>query len=823
MRGAPEGRRVAVSGAQQDLSNVVAALAGVRGPDANGWYTALCPFHDDLRRPNLRLSERGFSCMACGEKGNLRALASRLDVAIPASSRTPFEYRIVGEYDYKDEDGKLLFQVVRLFPKEFRQRRPDGASGWIWKLGSTRRVLYRLPELLAARPDETVFVVEGEKDVERLLGLDLVATTNPQGAGKWRDEYATPLHGHRVAILPDNDDAGRKHGHQVARSVEGVAAEVKVLDLPDLQERGDVSDWLAADGDVEKLNRLVADEPVWTPDSLADTNSSKDAKVIKLIGSAPSQATMMVELANETELFHTPDNEPVVSLEINGHRETWPVRSTGFRRWIAREFHKREGKAPSGSAIADAISVIEGQALFEGSKRSLWTRIAQGSDGEIYVDMGTPSWDAIRVTREGWDLVAEPSVHFRRGQATAALPTPERGGSVSELRPLINLATEDDFVRVIGFLVSCFRPRGPHGVLAFVSEQGSGKTAAARVVRSLVDPSAVPLRAMPRDERDLAITARANHVLALDNVSSVRHWLSDALCRTASGAGWTTRRLYTDADEEIFSHARPVIMTGIEDYVTAGDLLDRTILVNLPTIPPSARRREEELLQEYELMRGRIFGALLDAVSMALQNSSKVRLPELPRMADLVAWVTASEDALPWPQGEFLRAYVEGATCASDIILEASPIAEPVRLLAESSSAAWEGTATELLAELGARADDRVQRQRMWPKSPQVLSGLLTRIKPTLRATGVDIEFARERNRRRRRLIRISSDKTVHIVQSVQAELEMLDNLTSSVDGHASKVDDAAGPASSALESAVGDVDDVDDGIPAASWEETVP
>src|SRR5207249_4181617 len=161
--------------------------------------------------------------------------------------------KINATYDYVDDRGALLFQVVRFLPKNFKQRRPDGNGNWIWNLKDVRRVLYRLPVLLAADRIQTIYIVEGEKDAQRLLDLGLVATTNPGGAGKWRPEFNEPLRGRHVVISPDNDDAGRAHAQTVASSLHQVAASIKILVLPDLSPKGDISDWLDAGGTVEAL------------------------------------------------------------------------------------------------------------------------------------------------------------------------------------------------------------------------------------------------------------------------------------------------------------------------------------------------------------------------------------------------------------------------------------------------------------------------------------------------------------------------------------------------------------------------------------------
>ena len=172
----------------------------------------------------------------------------------------PGRARIAATYDYVDEDGEVLFQVVRYEPKTFRQRRPDPSSpdGWVWGLKGARVVPYRLPELLeAVALERTVFVVEGEKDVDALREIGVTATCNPMGSGKWPAHFADHLAGAKVVILPDNDEAGRKHRDQVVAALRGAASSVRILDLPNLPERGDAWDWIVAGGTADHLYALV--------------------------------------------------------------------------------------------------------------------------------------------------------------------------------------------------------------------------------------------------------------------------------------------------------------------------------------------------------------------------------------------------------------------------------------------------------------------------------------------------------------------------------------------------------------------------------------
>ena len=219
-----------------------------------------------------------------------------------------------------------------------------------------------------------------------------------------------------------------------------------------------------------------------------------------------------------------------------------------------------------------------------------------------------------------------------------ALPVPAAGGSIDALRRFLNVRSDSEFVVVISWALACLRDRGPYPVLVLTGEQGAAKSSFPKMLRSLVDPNAAPLRALPREERDLFIAANNARVLAFDNVSILPPWMSDTLCRLATGASFAVRRLYSDQDEVLFDAARPVILNGIEEFVTRPDLADRAIFLTLEPIPEERRRAEAELLAEFDAERPRILGALLDAVSKGLAMLPHTRLDKLPRMADFALW-----------------------------------------------------------------------------------------------------------------------------------------------------------------------------------------
>jgi hypothetical protein len=325
------------------------------------------------------------------------------------------------------------------------------------------------------------------------------------------------------------------------------------------------------------------------------------------------QADVLIELTGAAELFHTPDRTGFADFIINNHRQTWPIRSKGFRRWLARRYYEVRRGAPNSEALQSALNVIEAKADFGAPERKVHLRVG-GLDGRLYLDLADEHWRAVEISSDGWRVVDAPPVRFKRAAGMLPLPLPIRGGSIKLLRPFLNVQRDAEFVLAVAWLLAALRDRGPYPVLDLSGEQGSAKTTTAEVLRALIDPNTTPLRALPREERDLFITASNGHVLAFDNVSGLPAWISDALCRLATGGGFSVRQLYSDHDEVLFEAQRPIMLNGIEDVVTRPDLADRSMFSMLDPIPEECRRPEAELWAAFELEHPRILGALLNAV-----------------------------------------------------------------------------------------------------------------------------------------------------------------------------------------------------------------
>ena len=472
-------------------------------------------------------------------------------------------------------------------------------------------------------------------------------------------------------------------------------------------------------------------------------------------GGKRSQATQLLELVADVEFFHTADDVAYARIERDGHHEVWPLGSKSLRAWLSRRFHQAYGRAAGGQALRDALDVLMGRALFEGPECPVYVRVA-GDGNDIYLDLGDPIRQAVKITATGWEIVADPPVRFRRPKGLLRLPMPVRGGTVDQLRRFVNVRDDDQDSQwrlFVGCLVAAFRPNGPYPILALNGEHGSAKSTTAKIHRRLIDPNKSVTRAAPRDERDLAIAATNGAVISLDNLSTVTDWLSDTLCRVSTGLGFSTRTLYENDEETLFDACRPIVINGIGVLGTRSDLLDRTIELELPRIPDDRRQDEAQFWAAFDREQPAILGALLDAVSGAIGQLDTVNLERAPRMADFARWVVAAEPALGWPSGSFLKAYTGNRDAIHEIALDAAAIVAPLGTLLESGP--FLGTATELLDRLAGIVGESATRRRGWPGNATSLSRELARIAPNLRSVGIEVEKRRESHGRRLIAIRM--------------------------------------------------------------------
>jgi primase-polymerase (primpol)-like protein/energy-coupling factor transporter ATP-binding protein EcfA2 len=471
-------------------------------------------------------------------------------------------------------------------------------------------------------------------------------------------------------------------------------------------------------------------------------------------GGAGGAVEFLVELATaQGELFHDASGAAYANCGGIVHS----VESLSYRRWLSGVFYQTtNGSAPKSGNLDDAINLLAAVARHDAPEKPVHVRVAE-CEGKLYLDLANEGREVVEVDRTGWRLLsaAECPARFRRPAGLLALPNPAEGGSIDELRQFVNYEDEGSYRLLCAWLLASLRPTtGTYPLLLLSGEHGSGKSSLARVLRNLVDPSSIVLRKEPRSPQDLWIAAGNSWVLALDNLSYLRQWLSDALCCLLSGGAYACRKLYSDDDEAIFHAQRPVLLTSISEVITQQDLLDRTLAYTCPTIGDSERRPEADFWRDYEVARPRLLGSLLDGLSGTLANLDTVPQDDYPRLADFARWAMAAYAALGWPVESFRADFEANRQTTDSIALDDALVPLLRRLLGNSPRWPSEGTRglDELHSELRRLAGGAVAANQLpgWPQRPRELAGRLRRLAPALRRAGVTVHVEKRETTGRR-------------------------------------------------------------------------
>lgn len=465
-----------------------------------GGFVAQCPAHSD-RNPSLSLSETKegkilVKCHAgCSNDAVVGALKSKgLWPEPPAREEKPkAKRRIVSTYDYCAPDtGEVIMQVVRYEPKDFRQRRPNGQGGWDWSVPASKRILFNLPAVKAS--DKLVCIVEGEKDVEALASIGVVATCNPGGAGKWQDNYSASLAGRDVCILPDNDEPGEKHAAIVARALHGIARSIRIVRLPDLPAKGDVSDWIAAGGSRNALaghyksagDYAPAADPEPVP-AAADTPEPRQ----------PVQADFPFRCLgyNRGTYYYLPSgSEQLTELTASGHTKANLLALAPLHFW------EREYPARSGFDVDVAMNTMIRQSERAGifSPEMLRGRGAWWDDGRIVLHLGS----MLYVDRTPTNPVGIQSrfVYERGEPMRADIDNPmtlREAGEFLDLVRMLPWERDIDALYVAGWCVLAHiggvLPWRPH--IWVVGSKGSGKShVMSQVIRPVLGENCVFLQ-----------------------------------------------------------------------------------------------------------------------------------------------------------------------------------------------------------------------------------------------------------------------------------------------------------------------------------------
>jgi hypothetical protein len=440
-----------------------------------------------------------------------------------------------------------------------------------------------------------------------------------------------------------------------------------------------------------------------------------------------SASTLLVELALGRYRFGcTEDGQPYAVRP--GRHVVRMLRGgkNSLRAELSQAYHQKYKKVAPQQALADALLVLEGDAQSQDPDQ-VHLRVATGN-GEIWLDLGDAAETVVRINRHGWQTVRDAvPVLFRRTALTGVMPEPDHAGDLEPLWNHLNVSAADRPLVLAWLVAAIIDPEAPHPILSLFGEQGTGKSTASRRLVAVVDPSPVPLRKPPRDQEAWVTAAQGSWVVGLDNLSHVPDWLSDSLCRAATGDGDVRRALYTDAGLAVFAFRRCILLNGIDVGALRGDLADRIVMINLDRIRESVRLTERNLSEQWADAYPSILGGLLSLAAEAIARLPSVRLASSPRMD--FARILECIDQLLGTKG--ITRFTEQA----QLMAEDSLSSDPFLARMNEVEVDFIGKSAELLAKVTPDADGW-RPPKDWPKDPRSVTSLLKRNAPALRKAG---------------------------------------------------------------------------------------
>lgn len=642
------------------LELVLGRLDGVR--ECSSGYESRCPAHDDHHASlSVSLGDDGrvlVHCHAgCQPADVCKSIGLRLRDLFPSNGNGHDPGNIVATYDYRDADGNLLFQLVRFEGKQFRQRRPNVVGGWTWKLGRTPRVLYRLRELLAADPSEWVFIVEGEKDVDRLVSQGLAATCNPGGAKKWKtlsDDSA--LNDRRIILVPDKDEAGWDHVNDVGSRLYGRVSELRILELSGGGK--DVSDWFDVGGTKAGLLNLAESAPAWNPtfvprlpNILIDTKEHRVAEeTIAALTADPDlyqRGGILVRLIRDRQ-----PTDGILRCEGSATIQAMPAANLRERMTRCATFSKldRKGDEVAAHPTLWLVGAVEARAEWSGIRRLVGvseTPILR-PDGSI---LQTPGYDnATGVLYEPQASTAFPAVHPEVGYDDADVAL----GTI--LEPLCDFpfeAPEHRSAWLAAFLtpLARFAFAGPSPLFLFdANVRGVGKTLLGQIIGRTVLGREMPVSSYVHDSNEMrkkftAIALAGDRLVLFDNLEG--RFGNDALDRALTSTRWKDRIL--GRSEEVDLPLFPCWYATGNNVQIAADTMRRVIHIRLDCLDerPEERSgfRHEHLLTWVNANRGALLSAGLTILSAFLRNGSTSQL--IP-FGSFEGWSDVVRQAIVW-------------------------------------------------------------------------------------------------------------------------------------------------------------------------------
>jgi len=600
----------------------------------------------------------------------------------------------------------------------------------------------------------TIHITEGEKKALKATqeGLNCIglggiwnfAVKDSNGNPRLIEDFnLIELANKQVELVPDADFQTKPEvAHAVYRLgnlLENEGATVSIVCLP----KGNKLDDYLCEHSVEEfqqLERISLSHQIFQP---AKKKEEKKRKV--------TAADVLVTLArkNVTTFFTDQYDVAYARYIVQDHFEHHPIKGKFFKSWLQRLFYLATGRAANMEAINQALETIEAIARFGGSGTiELYNRVCM-KDGAIYYDLCNEMWQTVRITSEGWEIVTNPPILFRRLAHQQAQVLPKKEGDINDLYSLLDgIKDEESKILVILWLVACFIPDFPHAALVLSGEQGSGKTSLTRMLKTIIDPSKVDTLTLHGETEELIQTLSHHWVAGFDNLSILRKEVQNTFSRAVTGSGFSKRKLYTDEDDVILNLKNCLILNGINYPTTTPDLLDRCLLIGMRRLENSGKiKKENELQRQFQAALPFILGGVFNVLSGAIKIKERINLSNLPRMADWCEWCYAIAEAMGVGGEQFLEAYYSNMDHRNQEIIASNPISEAL-VTFMNDKLDWQGTPSELLDELELIVNERTRKSKGWPKDVRWLIRRLNILKTNLREAGIEFEVSRSRERR---------------------------------------------------------------------------
>jgi hypothetical protein len=418
------------------------------------------------------------------------------------------------------------------------------------------------------------------------------------------------------------------------------------------------------------------------------------------------------------------------------------------RAFAHRHIHHR-GLTVRARELKEIIEGLSAVAQLTDDVRPVWYRIAPLGE-TIVVDLGNGYWARLAKGRVEITKVSA-DVLFERPPTMLPLPLPAERGDLALLKSYWFMDDADRMLTraLISYIISHpKRPGSVFPILLLIAPEGTGKSVFCKLLSWLIDPTTVPIKSLPSNERDLAIAAQKQHLLCFDNLRRIPPAIADALCIMASGGSIEMRKLFTDADTVIHRLHAAVVLNGIHSFAEQQDLISRSIRISLRPISPNARRPEQEILESFKTDLPAILRGLLDLAAAILAELPNAKATDPERLVSFSQWLAAMERVEGVPEETYQRAYSASmGDILMDGLLEDVVAAAVIDFIERQPGHTWRGTPAELLKELNEIVGYRASYSREWPSNEIALGKHLRALEGGLARQGIRVETGRGRRR----------------------------------------------------------------------------